>query len=317
LDVLNKESVAQEGLEKSERPLVVVGIPAFNEEKNIAKTVLNVKRYVDRVVVCDDGSSDMTGEIASRLGAIVVRHERNMGYGASIASLFFAADRMGADFLVTIDGDGQHDPSQISRLLDPIKQGDADLVIGSRFIQSDDLKAVPSYRKFGLGIINGLAKKLSYEKLTDSQSGFRAYDSAAIKLLRPAEQGMGASTEILLKAQKAGLSLKEVPITITYDADSSTQNPVSHGVDVVLSTIKQGSMRHPLIFYGLPGVASLLIGLFFWVWTFQNFALTRAVETNVALMAIGTTMVGLMLMTTAAILWVLISVVRERRAGDL
>ena len=95
------------------KPLVVVGIPAFNEEKTIAKGVLQVRKYVDWVVVCDDGSTDMTAEIAERLGADVVRHEKNLGYGVTLKSLFRRAQELGADLMVTLDGDGQHNPAEI------------------------------------------------------------------------------------------------------------------------------------------------------------------------------------------------------------
>ena len=86
--------------------MIIACIPAYNEEKTIAKFVLQAQRYADKVVVYDDGSSDMTGEIAGGLGAVVVRHERNLGYGASLRGLFAEALRLGADVVVTLDGDG-------------------------------------------------------------------------------------------------------------------------------------------------------------------------------------------------------------------
>jgi len=118
------------------KPFVVVGIPAFNEERTIAKVVLESQRFADKVVVCDDGSSDMTAEIAERLGADVARHERNLGYGAAIQSLFRRARELGADVLVTLDTDGQHDPSEVSDVVKPIVEGKADVVVGSWFVMS-------------------------------------------------------------------------------------------------------------------------------------------------------------------------------------
>ena len=292
--------------------VAVACIPAYNVEKTIGRTVLQAMRYVDRVIVCNDGSEDMTGEIAEGLGAIVLAHPKNMGYGAALATLFSAVARMDVDAMVTIDGDGQHDASQIPKLLDSLRDGDADLVIGSRNLRAEDLEEVPSYRKRGLEVINGLAKKLSYGELTDSQSGFRAYDRKAIKLLQPSEQGMGASTEILLKAHKAGLALKEVPVKITYGHGSFDHNCLAHGLEVILTTVKQLSMRKPLLFYGVPGVFSLMVGLAFLVWTLQIYTVQRMVETNVALIGFAASMIGLVLMTTAVILWVVLSAIRER-----
>jgi glycosyltransferase involved in cell wall biosynthesis len=96
-----------------ERPFVVVGIPAFNEERAIARIIIEAQKFADAVVVCDDGSSDLTANIAERLGAEVARHPQNMGYGAAIKTLFQRALDFGADVLVTLDGDGQHDASEI------------------------------------------------------------------------------------------------------------------------------------------------------------------------------------------------------------
>ena len=117
-----------------------------------------------------------------------------------------------------------------------------------------------------------------------------------------------------MKANERGLRVKEVPIRVSYDVKKpSTHNPLYHGLDVVLSIVKHMSIRHPLIFYGVPGFLALLVAIGFWIWTIQIFAFTRQVVTNIALVAIGATIVGLMLLTTAVILWVLISVMRESR----
>lgn len=295
------------------RPYVVVCIPAFNEERTIARVILKAQKYAERVLVCDDGSTDFTGEIAERLGAEVIRHERNAGYGAALSSLFKRANEIGPDVMVTLDGDNQHDPEEIPKLIEPILKGEADVVIGSRFLRGK-AEEMPRSRKMGIELITKLAKQASYQDITDAQSGFRAYNKKAVQLLIPTEYGMGASTEILLKAKEEGLKIKEIPVKVSYDVEkSSTHNPIYHGLDVVLSTVKQLSIRHPLLFYGVPGTIALLVALAFWVWTFHVFAATRQILTNVALVAVGATIVGLMLLTTAVILWVLVSVVKEAK----
>jgi glycosyltransferase involved in cell wall biosynthesis len=298
--------------DSKERGPIIACIPAYNEEKTIAKVVLKAKKYVDKVIVCDDGSTDMTGEIAEAVGAKVIRHEMNKGYGAALASLFKAARELNALAMVVLDADLQHNPDDIPRLLSPIVKGEADIVIGSRFLEEES--GVPKYRALGIRLITNLARSVSYRDITDAQSGFRAYSRRAIHSITPSEQGMGASTEILLKAKEIGLRVVEVPIRISYEVEKpSTHNPLLHGLDVVLSTVKHLSIRRPLVFYGLPGFATLLLALFFWVWTLQIFASTRQIVTNIALIALSATMVGLMLLTTAVILWVLVSVVRETK----
>jgi glycosyltransferase involved in cell wall biosynthesis len=110
--------------------LIVAGIPAYNEEKNIAKVILKAQTHADKIVVVDDGSKDYTTNIAEKLGAIVVRHETNLGYGAAIKSCFLAARDLDADILVTIDADDQHNPEDIPKVVGPILSGEYDVVIG-------------------------------------------------------------------------------------------------------------------------------------------------------------------------------------------
>jgi len=294
------------------KPFVVACIPALDEERTIAKVAIQAMKFVDKVVVVDDGSSDMTGEIAERLGAEVIRHERNMGYGASLASLFRRAREIGPDVMVTLDGDGQHRPDDIPNLVKPVFDGKADVVIGSRFLDEKSGNSIPGYRRKGIKLITDVTRAVSFDHITDAQSGYRAYSRKALGLIDPTEYGMGASTEILLLAKEHGLSVVEVPAEIDYDGDSNSSNPLTHGVGVILSMVKHISMKRPLLFYGVPGFLALVIAAMFWVWTLQVFAATRQVITNVALIAIGATIVGLMLLTTGIILWVLVSAIREK-----
>jgi len=300
----------EHSLENLTNRFVVACIPALNEEKNIGGVVVRALKCVDRVVVCDDGSSDLTGDIARGLGAIVVRHERNMGYGAALKSSFQEALRLGADIVVTLDGDGQHDPEEIPRLLERLRTGDVGMVIGSRFLVGGGSNA-PKWREAGIKMITGLTSNKELG-LTDAQSGFRAYKREALESLVLTEEGMGVSTEILLKAGENGLKVAEVPVNILYNEGSSTHNPVVHGVDVVLSTVKHLSMRRPLLFYGLPGLISMGIAAVFWAMTLRIYASIKAISTNITLIALSATFVGLILMTTGILLWVLVSVIREK-----
>ncbi len=289
---------------------IVAGIPAYNEEDKIAPVILRTRKYVDKVLVCDDGSSDLTSEIARGLGADVVAHDRNLGYGAAISSLFREASRIGAAILVTIDADGQHDPDSIPELIAPLTTGEADIVIGSRFIGKGS--KIPKSREAGIKALTGLSSRLAYEGITDAQSGMRAYGGKSIEHVRPTEMGMGASIEILAKAKQSNLRVKEIPVVVSYTNTSSTHNPVYQAGDVVLSTIKHLSIRHPLLFYGVPGFASLLISLAFWWWTLSLYVAERRIVTNIALISVASTIVGLVLAAVAVILWVTITVVREK-----
>jgi len=290
---------------------VVIGIPAFNEEKNIAKIIVKLQKISDAIIVCNDGSTDLTKEISEKMGVEVINHPKNLGYGAGIRSIFLKASKMDTDILVTFDADGQHRIEDIESVIDPIVKGDADIVIGSRFLKNENSKNVPKYRKIGIKAITKITDSVTDLKLTDSQSGFRAYRKNILKEIIPSDKGMGVSTEILIKSSKKKFKVKEVPIKILYEGDTSTHNPVSHGVSVVFSTMKYTSIEHPLKFYGIPGVIFLAIGLFFVLWTLQSFSETRQIITNISLIGIGSVILGTMLSMTSIMLYSLVSVVRE------
>ena len=129
---------------------LTIGIPAFNEEKNIASIIVKLKKFVDTIIVCDDGSTDSTADIAQNLGAIVISHPKNLGYGAGINSIFNKAKEIDSDILVTFDADGQHRIEDIKKVIEPIEKNNADLVIGSRFL-NDAKEKIPAYRKPGPG----------------------------------------------------------------------------------------------------------------------------------------------------------------------
>jgi len=288
---------------------IAIGIPAFNEEKNIASIIAKLNDITDIVIVCNDGSHDMTGIIAQKMGAIVINHEKNLGYGAAIRSIFLKAREINPDVLVTFDADGQHRIQDIQTVLKPIDENHADIVIGSRFLNATE--NIPSYRKAGIKIITKLANTSLDKDISDSQSGFRAYRNNVLKEIIPSEYGMGVSNEILIKSSKKGFKIAEVPIVVSYEGETSTHHPISHGMGVILSTMKFISIEHPLKFYGLPGLGLLGIGLFFIVWTLQLFSETREIVTNISLIAVGTTVLGTTLLMAAIMLYSIVNLIRE------
>ena len=290
--------------------VTVIGIPAYNEEKNIASIIMKLKKITDHIIVCNDGSTDMTEEISKKLDVVVINHSRNMGYGSAIRSIFLKAKELQADILVTFDADGQHRVEDIQSVIQPIIDNKADIVIGSRFLENKS--DIPEYRKFGIKVITKITNSSLKEKLTDSQSGFRAYSKNVLKDVTPSESGMGVSTEILIKASNAGHKIAEVPITIMYGSDTSTHNPVSHGTSVLFSTIKFTSIEHPLKFYGIPAIIFLGIGFVFMLWTFQTYAVEKEIITNITLIGIGSLVIGIVFLLSAILLYSLVSVVRER-----
>ena len=290
---------------------ITVGIPAFNEEKNISDIIQKLSKICDTVIVCNDGSTDNTGKIAEKMGAIVINHPQNLGYGGAIRSLFLKARELDSDMLVTLDSDGQHRISDILPVVDPILKNQADLVIGSRFLE-DNQEDMPKYRKIGIKMITSLANSSLEHSVSDSQSGFRAYGKNVLSEITPSENGMGVSNEILIKVSKKGFKIVEVPIVVSYEGDTSTQNPISHGASVTLSTLKFISIDHPLKFYGIPGLVFLTIGLIFTVMTIQGFTETRQILLGTAVIGVGTIIFGTVLLMTSILLFSIVNLIREK-----
>jgi len=288
-----------------------VGIPAFNEEKNIAAIITKLADITDTIIVCNDGSSDLTSDIAEKMGAFVINHEKNLGYGAAIRSIFLKAKELNGDILVTFDADGQHRIEDIEKVTKPIIDQEVDLVIGSRFLDESE-KEVPQYRKVGIKVITKITNASIKKQLTDSQSGFRAYSKKVLAELNPSELGMGISTEILIKASSKNFRITEVPIKILYAGDTSTHNPVSHGSSVILSTIKYTSIEHPLKFYGIPSMILFIIGISFTYLSAEYYAEIGRLNTNLTIIAAGTVLIAVVLLITSILLYSLVSVVREK-----
>jgi glycosyltransferase involved in cell wall biosynthesis len=284
-------------------------IPAYNEENTIEEIVAKSLPHVDRVVVCDDGSTDNTAKIAREAGAVVIS-QTNQGYGAAITSLFDYSRQENAQIMITLDGDGQHNPDQIPLLADAITTHGVDVAIGSRFL--DDTTRVSGYRKRGIKIITSASNYGTNFKVSDSQSGFRAYSKDAIDAIHPTEQGMSVSTEILLKISNKGLSIAEVPITVSYEGDTSEQHSVTHGVGVLVDTIKYVSIKHPLQFYGIPGLAMIVAGIVLGGIFLDAYLNQQTVFYGSLLGSLVLFLVGAILAVTAVILFSMANLIRDR-----
>jgi glycosyltransferase involved in cell wall biosynthesis len=291
---------------------ITIGIPAYNEEKNISEIIKKLQKITNKIIVCDDGSSDSTAKIAKEMGVLVIQHEKNLGYGSAIRSIFLKAREEKSEFLITLDSDGQHRIEDIQTVLEPLKTGKADIVIGSRFLNNDG-KNVPSYRKIGIKFLTKLANTSLEDNITDSQSGFRGYSQKIIQNITPSESGMGVSNEILIKASKQGLKIVEVPIIILYDGNTSTHNPISHGTSVLISTLKFISMEHPLKFYGIPGIVFLSIGLVFLIFTVNLFTETRQILLSSAIIGVGSVIFGIVLIQSSILLYAMVNLIRKKK----
>ncbi|MFW6105430.1 MAG: glycosyltransferase family 2 protein [Chloroflexota bacterium] len=238
---------------------VLVGIAAYNEARYVGSIVLQARRYVDEVIVIDDGSTDNTAMVAELAGATVVRHDLNRGKGAAIQNILAEAKKRNPDVLVLLDADAQHDPNEIPSLVKPISEG-FDLIIGSREAQEDK---TPRYRRIGKKVIFRSARFASRTNVYDSESGFRALSPKAINELELKANGFAVESEMITLAADKNLKIIEVPISNIYTRDGSTLHPIKHGIDVLSRIIVMVSERRPLFIFGLAGGILLVIGLVF------------------------------------------------------
>ncbi len=263
-------------------------IPAYNEEGRIAPIILKASRHVDMVIVCDDGSEDFTSEVAKKMGAKVVKHSKNMGYGAALKTLFWEALKIGADAAVTLDADGQHDPDQIPALIEPILNGEADVVIGSRFVKGGSTPGISRYRMWALKLLNFFGSKVTGLNIRDTQSGMRAYSRKALEIsIRAAETGMGVSLGILNEIRREGLKVKEVPITVSYVGNRPSKHPIKHFSELVAMIIKIVLLERPLKILGGAGLALIMVAFFFTWWALNLYLATGYFSVPMALISLG------------------------------
>lgn len=221
---------------------VAAAVPIYNEGAAIGAVIAGVRPFVDRILVVDDGSTDGSGNLAAEAGAEVLAHERNRGKGVGLrTALGWAKSQPDVTELVLIDGDGQHDPLDIPRLLGELRERHLDILVGSRFLGEHN---APLYRLFGLHVLTASAGLGSGIYVTDSQSGFRVLSRRAIDRLELTEGAFAIESEMQFEAAAKDLRLAETPIAIRY-AGPARRSPVVHGVSVLIRTILMTARRRP------------------------------------------------------------------------
>jgi glycosyltransferase involved in cell wall biosynthesis len=294
---------------------VMVGIPCYNEEVAIGSLVIRASQYADRVVVLDDGSTDKTAEVARLAGAEVLVHSANCGKGTSLRDLFEYATQCGIDILVILDGDGQHNPDDIPRLVRPLMLDEADVVIGSRYLNGHR-RQTPRYRRFGQVVLDkithlGLSRDVN---VTDTQSGFRAFSMKAAHIFKFTADQMAIDSEMLMDAAKAQLRIKEVDISVRYDVGRSSAHPVAHGMQVLVGILRNMEFKKPLLAFSAPGFIFIGIGVALAVYVVQGFYTWGQVPNGPAILMLLFTLVGTFLVLTGIILDSMASLIESRGA---
>tara|TARA_Y100001935_G_scaffold24348_1_gene17787 strand:- start:393 stop:1334 length:942 start_codon:yes stop_codon:yes gene_type:complete len=288
---------------RGDKPLIIAGMPMYNEEETIGTVVTMAQKYADLIVCVDDGSSDSSARIAESCGAIVVRHRVNRGYGGALKSLFLKAKQLQADALVVLDSDGQHDASDIPKLLKPILEENKDFVIGSRFIEGGGGTDMPAYRRLGIKVITAASNLSRDTSIKDTQSGFRAFSKRALDMLRFDREGMELSLEMLEDAHDKKLKITEVPTLVRYDVPKGSNfTAVSHGFTVLSWALISLSHKKPLLVLGLPGLGLFAAGAAMGLNLAQNVTgqIDNYIGTGLSAVWIG--VLGLSLMATGLVL---------------
>jgi glycosyltransferase involved in cell wall biosynthesis len=295
---------------------IIVCIPAYNEEGAISAVITKCKSYASDIIVVDDGSSDKTSEMAALAGAKVIQHGRNKGKGAAMKRCLTECAKLRPSVVITLDGDGQHDPDDIPKLIDPIERGQADIVIGSRF-KDQSITEVPLIRNLGLSFIDKINRSLIRSNVKDSQSGYRAYSSTVLRIVTEyTSNGYGAETEQLATAEFYGYRIAEVPIKIRYAGlrNTSKSGKIAHGADIVSTIARIVVERRPLLFFGVPGLILIISAVFTASHLVLIFNETRYFSLPLALITIGLVMIGSLLVFSSVVFYA-INRIRSNQSG--
>jgi len=282
--------------------VTIACLPAYNEEQKIFDVVKNTLKFVDKVIVCDDGSNDHTFENAKKAGAIVTKHSTNKGKGAAMRTLFDHAKKIDGDIIITMDSDGQFLPEEIPKLVNSLIKNNADIVTGYRFADEKDM---PAYRKFGNKVLDKVTNLAIEIPVRDTQSGFRAYSKKAINSIKFNSDGYGADSEILISAVKKGLKILEEPVTVIYNTEGKTskKNPVSHSASVMNTLIELIIIKKPLRYLGIPGLILVIIGIAYSIVVIAIFNDIRYFSIPSTLIALGSLLIGLLLLLMSTVLY--------------
>jgi len=220
---------------------VVAVIPAYNEEKRITTVVHGTQQFVDRVIVVDDGSTDATPLVAERAGATVVQHAENCGAGAATMTGIEAARAAGAEIIVTLDADEQHDPHDIPGLLRPVLEGRADIVFANRFGQRN---RIPLIRRFFNAVGNLVTLAVTGRWVNDSQCGFKVFGPRAVREVRIRMSGYEFCTEIVRETMHHHWRVAQVPIKVLYSEYTLAKGQsFANGVKTALKILLRSFLR--------------------------------------------------------------------------
>ena len=274
---------------------VLVIVPAHNEERFIGSVILKIKQHPVDILVIDDGSTDLTCQIARAAGVDVHCLPVNQGKGAALNTGFQLARLRQPDAVVVIDADGQHLPEELPRVIAPILNQEADICVGSRYIE--DTSNTPTQRRLGHKLINLATSVPSGIYVSDSQSGFRAFSPRALDLIQFKSDDFTVESEMQFLAREHDLKVVEVPITIQY-GEGSKRPAVQQGRIVLNGILRLVGQYRPLMYFGVPGMIALLGGIALGIVVVQRYVATFELAVGYAMITVLLAMAGLLMLST-------------------
>jgi glycosyltransferase involved in cell wall biosynthesis len=287
------------GLSDFGQSTVIVVIPAFNEERLIGSVVLKILCYPVTVIVVDDGSADLTADLAARAGAQVVCLPENQGKGAALNAGVQKALAYDPDAVVLIDADGQHLPGELPVVLAPVLEGRADIAIGSRYINKGS--KVPVHRILGHKFFNFITGAASGMSISDSQCGYRAFSRRALDEINFSSTGFSVESEMQFWAHEKHLVVEEVPVTIQY-IDKPKRPVMRQGMEVLSGVIKFTGQYRPLLYFGGTGGVVMFSGVIIGLRFVRIFFDTSQLALGSGLASVLLSIVGMILISTGFIL---------------
>ena len=288
-------------------------LPAYNEELAIGSVVLRVRQYTDRVIVVDDGSSDRTAEVAKLAGAEVIHIEHRSGKANALLEGLRHAHKSGCTVAVMLDADGQHNPAEIQSVAALVREGKADLVIGSRFLGKDGGKF--TYRQLGQKILDIFTNLSANTRVTDSQSGFRAFSPKGLDNLNFRSDGYNVESDMINHFSQRGLIIKEVPISVIYDVPHNhKKHPLTHGVGVLARLVNLIFYKRPLLMFGIPGIILFIVGLVSGFYAFSEYYVTSKFSFGLSMLSVLGLIMGMLMIIAGLLLNTLVMILRESRS---
>lgn len=264
---------------------LVIMIPAYNEEEKIGNVIRDIPKNIEgikeiEIIVINDGSTDNTYKVANENGTHIISHSHNMGLGITFHSGMKKALEIGADIIVNIDADGQFDPNDIPKLIEPIMKNDADFVTATRFLDKNLLPDMPRIKIFGNKLFTYIINKITGQHFTDTQCGFRAFSrETALRLNLFSE--FTYTQEVFLDLVNKNMRIKEIPIKVKYYKNRKSKvvkNYFVYGIKALTIIIRAVRDSRPLTFFGIFGLVFLVTGFITGSWLFVRWLTTRIVS---------------------------------------